>query len=140
MVDPRKVRSLLGRLAERSGELSRYAERERDAYLADRQGILASKYLLINVIEDALAVANHVVASEGYRSPGDYADSFRVLEEHGLLSGDLAERLAAAAGFRNLLVHEYARIDDRRVHAFLTEGVDDLRAFAAAVYEAFPEL
>ncbi|HSM08112.1 MAG TPA: hypothetical protein VLA33_03750 [Gemmatimonadota bacterium] len=40
--------------------------------------------LLINVIEDALAVANHVIASEGYRSPGDYADSFRVLEEQVL--------------------------------------------------------
>lgn len=140
MVDPRKVRSLLGRLAERSDELSSYAEREPDAYLADREGILASKYLLINVIEDALAVANHVIASEGYRSPGDYADSFRVLEEHGLLPEDLAARLSAAAGFRNLLVHEYARVDDRRVHVFLTEGLDDLRAFAAAVYEAFPEL
>lgn len=140
MVDPRKVRSLLGRLAQRSEELSRYAEREPDAYLADREGILASKYLLINVIEDALAVANHVIASEGYRGPGDYADSFRVLEEQDLLPGDLAARLFAAAGFRNLLVHEYARIDDRRVHDFLTEGLDDLRAFAAAVYEAFPEL
>lgn len=140
MVDPRKVRSLLGRLAERSDELSRYAERDSSAYLEDREGILASKYLLINVIEDALAVANHVIASEGYRSPGDYADSFRVLEENGLLPGDLATRLSSAAGFRNLLVHEYARIDDRRVHIFLTEGLDDLRAFAAAVYEAFPEL
>lgn len=140
MVDPRKVRSLLGRLAERSEELSRYGEREPDAYLADREGILASKYLLINVIEDALAVANHVIASEGYRSPGDYADSFRVLGEQGLLAHDLAERLSAAAGFRNLLVHEYARIDDGRVHAFIAEGLDDLEAFAAAVYEAFPEI
>ncbi|MFW6039750.1 MAG: type VII toxin-antitoxin system HepT family RNase toxin [Gemmatimonadota bacterium] len=140
MVDPRKVRSLLGRLAERSGELSRYAELEPDTYLADREGILASRYLLINVIEDALAVANHVIASEGYRSPGDYADSFRVLEERGLLPDDGADRLSVAAGFRNLVVHEYARIDDRRVHVFLTDGLDDLRAFAAAVYEAFPEL
>jgi uncharacterized protein YutE (UPF0331/DUF86 family) len=140
VVDPRKVRSLLGRLAERSDDLSRYSEREPDAYLADREGILASKYLLINVIEDALAVANHVIASEGYRSPGDYADSFRVLEEHGLLPDGLATQLSAAAGFRNLLVHEYARIDDRRVHDFMAEGLDDLRAFAAAIYEAFPEL
>lgn len=140
MVDPRKVRALLGRLAERGDELRRYAEREPDAYVADRQAILASRYLLINVIEDALAVANHVIASEGYRSPGDYADSFRVLEEREILDPELAGRLQAVAGLRNLLVHEYAEIDDRRAHGFLREGLEDLRGFASAIYEAFPEL
>lgn len=140
MVDPRKVRSLLGRLAEHSRELEAYVEMEADAYLANRQAVLASKYLLVNVIEDALAVANHVIASEGFRGPTDYADSFRVLEEHGLLAPELATRLAAAAGFRNLLVHEYARVDDRRVHAFLVDGLRDLEAFASAVYDAFSDL
>jgi len=36
-------------------------------------------------------------------------------------------------GSLNLLVHEYARLDRRRVHEFLDTRLDDLRAFAADV-------
>lgn len=57
----------------------------------------ASKYLLITAIEDVLSIANHIIASEGWRSPADYADAFAVLREHDLVSRDLAERLATMA-------------------------------------------
>jgi uncharacterized protein YutE (UPF0331/DUF86 family) len=36
-------------------------------------------------------------------------------------------------GFRNLIVHDYARVDDRLVHAVLQEHVTDFARFASAV-------
>ncbi len=47
-----------------------------------------------------------------------------------MLDPPLVERLQALAGLRNRLVHLYDDVDDRRVHAALREGLDDLRAFA----------
>jgi uncharacterized protein YutE (UPF0331/DUF86 family) len=44
------------------------------------------------------------------------------------------------ARFRNLLVHLYAEVDDRRVHDFLGGDLKDLEAFAAALLAAFPDL
>ncbi|MER3456457.1 MAG: hypothetical protein C4303_01930 [candidate division GAL15 bacterium] len=38
------------------------------------------------------------------------------------------------ARLRNLLVHAYGRVDDRRVHQAPREGLGDLDAFLAAVY------
>lgn len=138
MVDAPRLRALLHRLEGRCRRLDEYAVLRVAEYLARPERIDASKYLLVTVIEDALSAANHVIAAEGYRPPGDYADAFRSLAESGVLEPALSDRLQAMARFRNLLVHGYADVDDRRVHGFLRNDLNDLREFAAAVLKAFP--
>lgn len=139
MVDPARLRKLLGRVADQRERLVRYGERDAAAYVEDEEAVAASKYLLVTVIEDVLSVANHIIASEGWRSPADYADAFVVLREHGVIADELAGRLAAMARFRNLLVHVYAEIDDYRVHRFLAEELDDLEDFSSAVLDLLEE-
>ncbi|MFQ5680209.1 MAG: DUF86 domain-containing protein [Gemmatimonadota bacterium] len=140
MVDPQRLRALLARLNEKRSRLDAYAVLSAEEYLADEEKVLASKYLLVTAIEDALSVANHVISSEGMRSPTDYADAFRVLAAAGVLKDDLASRLERMARFRNLLVHVYADVDDALVHRFLCTDVEDLTRFAAAVLDAYPSL
>ncbi|MFP5068933.1 HepT-like ribonuclease domain-containing protein [Pseudonocardia nantongensis] len=67
-------------------------------------------------------------------SPGSVAGCRTI--PHGVVDPDLAERLARAAAFRNLLVHAYGDLDLRRVHAIASEGPADLRAFLAALRDA----
>jgi uncharacterized protein YutE (UPF0331/DUF86 family) len=69
----------------------------------------------------------------GLGSPPTYADAFRQLAEARIISPELADRLARAAGFRNLVVHAYGRLDLQRVHAIASEGPADLRAFLVAL-------
>lgn len=137
MVELARLRGLLSRLVSRADELEPYARLALEDYLADPEKVHASKYLLLTAIEDALATANHIIASEGMRAPSDYADAFRSLSESGLLPPELATRLEAMARFRNLLVHVYAVVDDRRVHAILREDVGDLRELARVVLNRF---
>ena len=113
---------------------------ETATYLGDMRSVHASKYLLLTAIEDALSIANHVIASEGLRAPADYADAFRSLRDAGVIDADLSDRLEAMARFRNLLVHLYAEVDNRRVHDFLNGDVKDLDSFAAALLGAFSDL
>ena len=47
------------------------------------------------------------------------------LRARGVLSDATVTRLEGLAGFRNVLVHEYAAVDLRRVHAGL-DRLDDL--------------
>jgi uncharacterized protein YutE (UPF0331/DUF86 family) len=140
VVDAAKLRALLARIGEQAERLRKYGRQSLADYLGNEEGVLASKYLLVTTIEDVLAVANHIIASEGYRSPADYADGFRVLGERGILEPALAHRLEAMARFRNLLIHVYAQLDDERVHRYLRQDLMDLDAFATAVLTAFPGL
>lgn len=66
-------------------------------------------------------------------TPSSYADAFRRLQQGGFIEPLLADRLARAAGFRNVIAHAYESLDMRRVHRAAAEGPEDLRSFLARV-------
>ena len=61
-------------------------------------------------------------------TPSSYGGAFRLLQQAGVIDGGLADRLARAAGFRNLVAHAYEMLDMKRVHEAATRGPADLRA------------
>jgi uncharacterized protein YutE (UPF0331/DUF86 family) len=77
-------------------------------------------------------VGNHVLAGEFHESVDEYGEIPRRLRARGVLSAETAARLESLAGFRNVLVHEYADVDLRRVCAGL-DRLDDLAAFVADI-------
>jgi uncharacterized protein YutE (UPF0331/DUF86 family) len=66
-------------------------------------------------------------------APTTYADAFRSLQRAGHLEPELADRLIHAAAFRNVVAHEYGRLDLARVHDAATRVPADLRAFLKVV-------
>jgi len=69
----------------------------------------------------------------GLGAPPTYADAFRRLADAGHIDRPLSERLARAAGFRNVVAHAYESLDLARVQAAATSGPADLRAFLARI-------
>jgi uncharacterized protein YutE (UPF0331/DUF86 family) len=108
-----------------------------DVFLKDKILIGGAKYYLQVSIECCLDVANHIIAAERFRAPEDYADSFKVLEEYGILSQEAALKLRQMAKFRNRLVHLYGDIDDAYVHNFILNNLEDIQNFQAAVSTKF---
>lgn len=131
MVDEGRVARLLRGVDDRVQRLD--AERDADpTRRADALWLDAIKYLFITTIEGCIDVAHHVVASERWAAPDTNAGAFRSLGDHGILDRSTAETMAMAAGFRNVLVHQYTAIDDGRVVAAL-DDLDDLRRFVRQV-------
>ena len=52
--------------------------------------------------------------------------------EEGILPEDIAESMKKIAGFRNILVHDYLKIDDQAVYNSLS-NLSDFTAFAASI-------
>jgi uncharacterized protein YutE (UPF0331/DUF86 family) len=84
-------------------------------------------------IQCALDIGNHVIAEENLTAPEDQADIFQILGASGILPPPFAERIVPMAGFRNILVHDYLRIDHARVYSILTQALTDLEEFARHV-------
>lgn len=131
MVDAERVRRLLETLAEYRHELERLRDLPVEIYKRDQA--FAGRYLVQACAQTSIDLANHVIASSGWRTPCDFRDAFTVLEEHEVLDADLAEHMRQLAGLRNRLVHIYEQIDDAIVHASLREAVADLSRFAQAI-------
>lgn len=98
--------------------------------LGDPVRLRAVKYGFVTAIEGCVRAAQHVVASEGLGMPESNAGAVRAVGEHGAVDAPLAERVARAVGFRNVLVHQYAEVDDTRVVANL-DLLADLDRFVA---------
>lgn len=132
MVDEARVRRLLQRIGDDLALLAVRSEANREALGADLDRLAAVKYFFVTAIEGCVDVAHHLCASESWAPPASNADAFRILARHDVVGTDLSEALGRAAGFRNLLVHEYAAIDDQLVLANL-DRLGDLEAFVSAV-------
>jgi uncharacterized protein YutE (UPF0331/DUF86 family) len=126
VVDVERLARLLRRVTDDVGRL-RAAAVEPD--LADDEVRLDHvKYRFVTAIEAAIDAAQHVCATEGFATPSTNADAMRRLGREGVLDDDLGVALARAVGFRNVLVHRYADVDDALVLAQLDE-LDELARF-----------
>ena len=131
MVDLDRIHHRLELLAGYQRELRRLQSLPTEEYL--RHEAYAGRYLVQVAAQTCIDLANHVIASEGWRAPRDFGDAFTVLSEHFVIDEGLAGRLRGLAGLRNRLVHVYDEIDDVRVHDMLGAGLPDIDAFATAV-------
>lgn len=127
-------------LAARAAEIERHLRRVAERLPSDPTQLLpttdASDAVVLHLWQAVQLVIDAAVSAcvaLGLDSPPTYADAFRRLAGSGVLETDLAERLARAAGFRNLVVHAYATLDLGLVHQAAVSGPADLRAFLKAL-------
>lgn len=132
MVDAVRLARLLRRIDADIARLRPFQAVDRDALLADEVRLGFVKYTFVTLIEGCIDAAHHVVASERLATPETNADAMTALGRHGLLDREHAQLLARAVGFRNVLVHRYADVDDAKVIAQLAR-LDDLAAFTSAL-------
>lgn len=133
MVDRDKVQGLLERLRRYTNYLQDIAQTEHDAFVSDPHAIGSARYYLQVSIETCIAIGNHIIAAEQLRTPRDYKDIFRVLDEAGVLSGELSMTMRELAGLRNMLVHVYAEVDDGLLFSGIRTDLADFDAFAREV-------
>lgn len=132
MVDADRLARLLRGIEADVSSLRGYAGTAREELLADERSLGHAKYLFVTALGGCVHAANHVCASEAFGPPKDNADAMRILGRRDVLPRDLAESMAGAVGFRNVLVHEYTDVDDGRVIDNLGR-LDDIDAFVRAL-------
>jgi uncharacterized protein YutE (UPF0331/DUF86 family) len=86
---------------------------------------------LLVAIQEALDLATHWLADAGWEVPSSHRGVFEALARHGALDEQLASRLGAAAGLRNLIAHRYAVLDWRRLHEVAATDLGDLDELCA---------
>jgi uncharacterized protein YutE (UPF0331/DUF86 family) len=88
-------------------------------------------------VEACLDIGNHLIADLELREPQDYKDIMAVLTEAGCLPPDRLENFKKMAQFRNVIVHDYVRIDLEILLGILHRNLKDLCLFARMVRDQF---
>jgi uncharacterized protein YutE (UPF0331/DUF86 family) len=132
-----KIRSIilakLSRLDEYLGylhELRKYPER---TFVADyRIHGLAERYLQLS-IEILIDVARQMLIQLDMERPENNYEAFELLREHKVISAALLNKLRPMTGFRNILVHDYMKIDRKLVYRALKKDLKDITSFKRAI-------
>jgi uncharacterized protein YutE (UPF0331/DUF86 family) len=134
MLRPEAVRQRLLRLEEVVSRLDELKHLDvealrrsvRDAWAVERGLQLAAE-----IVFDA---GNHILSGHFGVSAKDYEDILALLAAHGVIEPPVHERLAGLGGLRNLLVHDYLRLDSARIAEALARAPGDFSAFTTAVH------
>ncbi|UMZ74971.1 type VII toxin-antitoxin system HepT family RNase toxin [Natranaerofaba carboxydovora] len=88
-------------------------------------------------IESCLDIAGHIVSYQGYRQPSDNQDIFQVLIEEKILDSELGNQLKKRAKFRNIIVHDYVKLDPEIVFGILTSEIKDIKKFFNVIKDEY---
>ena len=94
---------------------------------------LALERALHVAAEAVFDIGHHVLAGRAAAVPAKYRDVLPALSRAGIIPDELATRLAGLAGLRNVLVHDYARIDHTLLWGLVDDRLDDLQALADVI-------
>jgi len=89
----------------------------------------ACERLLQVSIEAAIDICHLLVSGLRLGIPSEEDDLFEKLKAAGVLSPKASEVLKEIKGFRNILVHEYTRLDDKIVYELAGTRLGDFEAF-----------
>ena len=98
-------------------------------WVASTEKVWAVEHGLQTSSQIVLAIGNHLLADLGENNVEDYSSVIVRLGTTGILPIEFADKIRPMAGFRNLLVHEYAEVDLKEVHRTLRDRLGDFENF-----------
>ncbi|MDZ7311922.1 MAG: DUF86 domain-containing protein [candidate division KSB1 bacterium] len=130
----------LKKLRETIAKLETIRARGEEAYNNDDLLQSAAERALQIAVQCVLDIGNHIIAELSLPLPSDNDEIIDTLCKAGIISQELANRLAGIGGFRNVLLHDYLTLDPGRIFHEHLERLDDLRDFAAEIVHFLDEL
>lgn len=137
MVDKEILKNRLTLLAEYISDLEEAREITLREFLIDKIKRRFVERTLQLAIEACLDIGSHLISDLQLREPKKNSDIFIILVENGILAEQARGNFAAMAGFRNIFVRDYARLDPEIVYRSLRQGIPDLKYFVRAISENY---
>ena len=104
-----------------------------DSFIKD---IDRQESILFNIqtaVQNCIDIAAHIISEESFGVPGSTTEMLYILEKNGYLDNDLTQKMVKAVGFRNLIVHEYGKIELEQVYEIAQNDINDLNEYLRAI-------
>lgn len=111
----------------------KYSKREIEKNL-DIKGAV-ERYLYL-AIQSTIDLAEAVIAFKNFRKPATMGEAFYILNEEGIIESELTEKMVKMTGFRNIIAHDYEKINYDIVYNILHKESKDIENFLKKVSEA----
>jgi uncharacterized protein YutE (UPF0331/DUF86 family) len=128
MLDKNRILAKLDELDTYLSELESVMPKSYEEYTSSIEKKRSSERLLHVLIECVIDVAALIVKGLRLGLPAEEEDLFEKLEKEKIIPKEMKEKLKIMRGFRNILVHRYAEVDDKFVFDNL-RNINDFKEF-----------
>lgn len=126
------VQARIAIIEENLSRLAQIPQDDFDGFVADFRNVEATKHLLQTAIEAMIDICAHFVARLRIRAPENGVQLVKSLGRANLLPPEHVPIYSKMIRFRNLVVHLYSDVNDRRqVYDILCHHLEDFRKFIA---------
>ena len=130
LYEQESVDNKLFRLKEITKILDEIRAVPKEKFMKDAKENSAAMFNLLIGITIILDVGQHLLAQAAQRTAHEYKEAIKFRGEEKIIPASFAEENEKMASFRNMLVHEYDKVDLGQVHDYLQKAPDVFRAFA----------
>lgn len=128
-MDADRINRYLEQIATETAAIDAILGQTDQTLLASPHLIKSCKYSLIVITEAIANALQHILAKKHQTAVSGYTEIFIKSKDFKLLSDETADRLQPFVRFRNMLVHQYWRVDDGVFLANLRTGLSDFKGF-----------
>lgn len=114
-------------------QLESYKNLDYIEFCEDPDKHYAVERVLELAIQVVLDIGSHILSAGFNESFSEYKEVMRKLGEKKVIDKTLSANLVKAAGFRNILIHDYLTIDLEEVYKSLKDDVKDFEKFIKQV-------
>lgn len=133
MVDKNLILRKISALDEYLKQINEYTDISLKVYASDWKVQRIVERTLQMMIETCMDISGHIISDEKFRIPETYADMFRILAENKILNESQLVAFDKMAKFRNIIVHNYEKIDPEIVIGILKRNLNDFEDFKSAI-------
>ncbi len=136
MVDRERVLTKIDELQGYLKELEEIVPEDYNLYLSSIEKRRGCERLLQISVECVIDICSLFVSGFRLGLPSEESDLFERLFKNNLISAEMKEILKSMKGFRNILVHDYAGIDNTIVYEIATARLTDFERFVKEALNA----
>jgi uncharacterized protein YutE (UPF0331/DUF86 family) len=128
MADNNIIKNRLLKLEEYLNDLQEYQDISFNEYKDNKVIRRFVERTLQLAIESCLDIGSHIIAEHRWGIPDTNRDIIKMLFDNGIIKGDIKNYIKMAQ-FRNVIIHDYAKLDDEIIFGILKRNLEDLRNY-----------
>lgn len=105
-----------------------------DKFSSDPKIFKLALYALQICIQSLLDICHHIIVENNLPKPSTNQEAIQTISRNKIIPAEFADSILPMVGLRNLLVHEYIKVDLDRIYQHL-QNIGDFRTFQKRIIE-----
>lgn len=137
MVNIEVIKQRLNQLSTSLNKIERFKDLSLEEFLQDDIIQDVIEYNLFIAINMMIDIATHIVVDNNIGNPETLGEAFNILNREKYLSDDETKTYRNMVGLRNVLSHEYLKIDKKIIYDILQNNLIDIKKFIIFINDNF---